>query len=148
MALKTRPDKRDVARVTGQVARFTEKLITTITLEITATLIEVTPVKTGWARVNWVPRIGTPFAGTAGSQAAADQGRINQGPQRAGIARMTNYRLKQGNIFIVNNVPYIGRLNDGSSSQAPAAFVQTAIFTGLQAALVKAPSLVPRGRGR
>ena len=52
--------------------------------------------------------------------------------QGAGISRIaTGYSLRQGNVNITNNVPYIRRLNEGSSSQAPAAFVQSAIARAL-----------------
>lgn len=35
-------------------------------------------------------------------------------------------------IYIVNNVPYIGLLNAGSSRQAPAGFVEVAILRGMR----------------
>ena len=47
--------------------------------------------------------------------------------QTAGITALASYRLEGGNIFISNNVPYILALNDGTSRQSPAGFVQNAI---------------------
>lgn len=107
---------------------FTTRLVQRIVLDVTANLIEDTPVDTGWARANWVPSIGDPFTGTAGSAQEARAGVIDRSPQEQGIAQVAlGYTLSQGNITISNNVPYIRRLNEGSSSQAPAAFVQSAI---------------------
>ena len=107
---------RGLDRVAGRV-------IKKIVLDATANLIESTPVNTGWARANWVPSIGVPFEGTAG----ADDD-ISSHDQQDGIAKVvTGYSLGDGPVFITNNVPYIGALNDGSSSQAPSGFVQIAI---------------------
>ena len=48
--------------------------------------------------------------------------------QQQGIAEVaTQYTLDQGSVFVSNNVPYILKLNDGHSQQAPAGFIQTAI---------------------
>jgi len=40
-------------------------------------------------------------------------------------------------VHISNDAPYIGRLNAGSSSQAPAGFVQRAIADGIRAAKIE-----------
>ena len=48
--------------------------------------------------------------------------------QAVGRAQVLGYNdLDRGNAFITNNVPYIVRLNDGSSKQQPRGFVQRAI---------------------
>ena len=104
---------------TGATARKMKKL----TLDITADLIGETPVRFGWARANWVPSIGDPFAGPAGSPDDVDQS-----AQVQGIAEVAaTYRLSDGPIWITNFVPYSGRLNEGYSRQAPAGFVDDAI---------------------
>lgn len=111
---------------------FTERLVQRLALNVTALLIKDTPVDTGWARANWVPSIGTPRSRTAGSRAAAEDGRIDLGPQSSGqLAVAGGYRLGPA-IFISNNVPYINELNSGSSRQAPAAFVQSAILRAIR----------------
>ena len=118
-----------IRAIIRSLERVTERVITKISLDVTANLIETTPVDTGWARANWVPAIGQPF--TASLEDVKPQpgdislatSRQNQGT--ASVA--TGYRLSQGSVFVSNNVPYIVRLNEGSSSQAPAAFVQRAI---------------------
>jgi hypothetical protein len=40
-------------------------------------------------------------------------------------------------IFIFNNAPYIGRLNDGHSTQAPRMFVERAVAAGVRAGASK-----------
>lgn len=121
----------DVRIVVKSLDGFTEKLVRRLTLNVTANLIEDTPVDTGWARANWVPSIGVPRRQTAGTRAAAEDGRIDYGPQAAGLADVAGYKLGP-TIFVSNNVPYITRLNEGSSRQAPAAFVQAAILRAIR----------------
>ena len=110
---------------------FTQKLISRLTLNVTANLIEDTPIDTGWARANWVPSIGSPRRKTAGTRAAAENGKIDHAPQAAGSAAVAGYKLGPA-VFVSNNVPYISDLNDGSSRQAPAAFVQSAILRAIR----------------
>ncbi len=109
--------------------RLGEKVVSKITLDLTANLIEATPVDVGWARSNWVPAIGTPFItnlrGVEATSANAAAAKSRQDNATSVIA--TGYKLAMGNVFVSNNVPYIGRLNDGSSNQEPAGFVQRAI---------------------
>lgn len=120
---------RQIRAVIRGLERFAERVITKIVLDLTANLIETNPVDTGWSRANWVPSIGTPFladlSGIEPSVAGASAAGTKQQSALAGIA--SGYRLGMGSVFVSNNVPYIVRLNDGSSSQAPAGFVQQAI---------------------
>lgn len=107
---------------------FIEDVMKKVTVEVTANLIEDTPVDLGWARANWVPQIGEPR-----TEFVSSPNDITLGPQQRGIAEViTGYKLNRGSIYITNNVPYIGRLNEGSSQQAPVAFVQAAISRGLE----------------
>lgn len=109
-----------------------------IALDITANLVETTPVDTGWARANWVPTLDNPFDGNPDpeegptAREVAD-GRATQQEAIVGVKR--GYRLAKGVVYITNNVPYIRDLNDGSSKQAPAGFVQTAVQRAVQRAL-------------
>lgn len=86
-------------------------------LEVAAELTEHCPVDTGHARRNFVPSIGTPHDGEDDGAAQA------QG--QAEVA--TTYRVDMGDLYVTNNVPYIGALIMGSSSQAPAGFDLLAI---------------------
>jgi hypothetical protein len=110
------------------------KIAAKITLDITADLQRHTPVDTGWARANWVPEIGqrppeTEFAGDKPSpEEVSQQAAISERKK----SEIFSYRLNQGDIFISNNAPYIGKLNAGSSRQEPAGFVQRAIANALK----------------
>ncbi len=123
----------DRARIRALVVgleRVTERVVTKIALDVTANLVETTPVDIGWARVNWVPAIGSPLIvdlpGAARTPEGVASAIIEQASAVAALAT-GGYRLKQGSVFVSNNVSYITKLNEGSSQQQPAAFVQRAI---------------------
>lgn len=82
-------------------------------LETTAELVERCPVDTGHARANFIPAVGEPVTTESGPGADGSL-------QAAGIAQVAAWKLGDGPLSITNNVPYIGRLIGGSSSQAPA----------------------------
>ena len=110
--------------VVQDVERVTETIVKQLTVNLTAKLAERTPRDTGWAANNWVPSIGDPFVGLAGSRDA-----VTSSYQEAGIVTVASgYRLAMGPCWVSNNVPYIGPLNNGSSEKAPAGFVQTALL--------------------
>lgn len=109
------------------------KMMRDVATEVDDAVVSATPVDTGRARSNWVVQIGSAWTGTRlphvpglhGSTGPANvQASLNQG--RAVIA---GYRV--GNIHISNNLPYIGELNQGSSRQAPANYVQTAVLAAV-----------------
>jgi hypothetical protein len=114
---------KQVKKVVEILTEVSEKVVKKITLDVTANLIDTTPVDVGWARANWVPAIGQPVV-----QPVATPESVSTAAQQAGIVSVaTSYRLDRGNVFVSNNVRYITRLNEGSSKQAPAGFVQNAI---------------------
>lgn len=102
-----------------------ESKIKEIVFDIHANLVdpqEGTPRDTGWAANNWVPQIKSEYAGTAGSP-----GKVDSSAAENGLNKVATWKSGQGPINITNNVPYIGRLNAGSSKQAPAGFVERAV---------------------
>lgn len=112
-----------------ELENVTDDVIKKITLDFTANLIESTPVDTGWARANWVPAIGQPYAPVADNLNPTDSDvSATSGIQQQGLSVVaTGYTLDQGRVFVSNNVPYITRLNDGHSQQTPSGFIQRAI---------------------
>lgn len=127
------------------LSAFTGRVVSRLGVAAHAELVKApseggTPVDTGWARANWVPSIGTPFEGIAGSRESAEDGRVDQGPAQQGLARVAAaYRIRQGPVFVSNNVPYVPRLNDGHSRQAPSGFVQAAIERAVRAVVASPP---------
>lgn len=77
-----------------------------------------TPVDTGRARWNWHADLNTMSVRIV----EPNQG---QTPDEA-MTAVANYKLGE-TIYISNNLPYIKRLNEGYSQQAPAGFVQDSI---------------------
>jgi hypothetical protein len=85
-------------------------------------LVQRTPVDTGRARSNWLASLGNPKTeAVEATQAAQALGR------NSSIISKFNVLLNK-TVFIANNLPYITRLNEGSSNQAPAGFVDDAIM--------------------
>lgn len=96
-------------------------------------LIQNTPVDTSKALSNWVVSLGSksgavlaPFVpGSAGSSQGASQSQAV-----AAAVRILTTKTPGQSIWISNNLPYIRRLNDGYSKQAPAGFVERALLVG------------------
>jgi len=109
------------------------KVAVKIALDITKDLQKTTPVDTGWARANWVPGIGSRVQGTelAGNRPTPEEVSRQSAERESKQTELLSYSLDKGDIYISNNVPYIGRLNAGSSKQEPSGFVQRAIAKAL-----------------
>jgi hypothetical protein len=101
-------------------------------------LVEVTPVDTSKAESNWRIALGgtswgaTPIPayvlGSGGSSREASA----RAALAAGKAALKG-AVAGKPIAVINVVPYIERLNAGSSTQAPAGFVERAVLVGKQA---------------
>lgn len=113
------------------------KMVRKTVITVASAVALRTPVDTGRARANWRTQVGSALTAQAGAfpqgtkgstgaaaaaQATAEAVNAMQGPVKSGVP-----------VFISNNLPYIGRLNDGSSTQAPAGFIQSAIDAGIRA---------------
>ena len=100
----------------------------TIVLGIYRDVIIGTPVDTGRARGNWQLAIGAP---PAGESSTLDKGSVNNMSSQAGQSvtkadKILSMRSVGRSAFVANNLPYIGRLEEGHSSQAKG-FVETAM---------------------
>lgn len=82
-------------------------------------IVENTPVDTGHAVSNWILSKNKPFPDVVGSKTA-----VNHRKSLDSLSEIQNYKVKDGSIFLTNNVNYVPILNAGSSTQAPAGFVQ------------------------
>lgn len=128
---------RRIRNIGIRVEKNADAMVRRVALAIDATVVLATPVDTGRARSNWQVQVGSapagvrePFSsgehgstGAANAQAAIEQGKSAIAAYRSGKE-----------IHIANNLPYIGKLNEGHSAQAPAAFVERAVLVGVQAA--------------
>lgn len=108
----------DLTRFCQKADLDLKTVIRKITLEAFKRIISRTPVDTGMARGNWIVSAGAPvtFQVTAGDKSGS-----------ATLTAATNGTLSwscQGSLFMVNNLPYIGTLEYGSSTQAPGGMVR------------------------
>lgn len=108
-----------------------DKLVRKTALAVDATVVLATPVDTGRARGNWQVQLNHAPAGTVATLSPTGAEALAQGQQT--IAQYKGGTGQAKEVHITNNLPYIGRLNEGSSAQAPAGFVEAAINAGLQA---------------
>ena len=118
-----------------KIERNASTLVRRVALAADQAVVFGTPVDTGRARSNWIVAINSapeaviePYTpGEGGSTGARNaQAAIDQGSQV-----IAGYQSGD-EIHITNNLPYIQRLNDGYSDQAPANFVETAVALAAQ----------------
>ena len=115
-----------------------DAVIRKIAFDLGARVIMRTPVRTGRARGNWIMGIGSPVIRTReiedNKTPANEQGKGNSISKTNMLGAMMDYDPQsQQSIFITNSVPYIGKLEYGSSQQAPAGMVRITVaeFLGI-----------------
>ena len=113
-----------------KIARILEKRTTDLmrmaTIEFYRQITISTPVDTGRARAGWLITVNAP------STEIVPEGQYTYSAIPPDVPAVTiNDRY-----FITNNTPYIGKLNNGYSRQAPARFVELAAAR-IQAAISK-----------
>lgn len=113
--------------VAADLKDFIEMMMIVLARRTTGYLAITNPKDTGFSSVNWIPSIGQPHVGTAGTRQEAVLGRLDAQTQAASLAALRHYTLDMGQIYIANNVHYIGSLDAGSSQQQPAGWVALAI---------------------
>lgn len=113
------------------VVEATDALVRKVGLAADQAVVMSTPVDTGRARSNWIAQLGV------ASNDVIDA--YVEGKDRSTEAQNTQQALDHAEgvikgytggqeIHITNNLPYIERLNDGHSAQAPANFVEEALI--------------------
>ena len=127
--------------------RDLNQLVTDIVATVAGEVAKRTPVDTALARSNWITSLGRPATGILFPYKAYPS-RYSRGP-RGGVrkggkftervntnsvieqARVTMIRRRADeDVFLTNNVEYIGHLNAGRSPQAAAGFVQAGVAAG------------------
>jgi hypothetical protein len=131
-------------RLTERMARLSQTLeknsvrkMKTIALAVQEELVINTPIDVGTAESNWIGSIGAPYSGTVKALIPGSKGSTYVPTVGKSIAKFKAVvqKARTGDkIYLVNNVPYIGALNNGRSLQSPANFIQTAIERGKVAA--------------
>lgn len=111
-----------IEKAQGNVRSATAIEMAVLALAVDDAVVSATPVDTGRARGNWIPSINTPVE-------QADPNRLDPGGslgRQAMQAALASFKAGD-TVCLTNNIAYIGRLNDGSSRQAPAGFVDKAV---------------------
>lgn len=110
-----------------------DKIVREIALAVDRTLVLATPVDTGRARANWQATLGAPATGVIDGE-PGKRASVAQATAQAS-AVIAGYKGGPGAaIFLTNNLPYIVPLNNGSSKQQAAGFVERALDTVERAA--------------
>lgn len=118
VTLKLKGIDREFAKKDKEVTRFVNEAMRARGLQALAALKETTPVDTGRARNSWT------LTATSTEFRDAKTGNINSiSPTMLSPVS----EVKEEQLYITNGVNYIKRLNEGSSKQAPARFVERAI---------------------
>jgi hypothetical protein len=101
-----------------------DRVVIQLAGNIVQRVVLATPVDTGRARGGWLAGVGSAPSGQ-GTKDASGGSTISRA--KSGMSSRTGDQT----IYISNNVVYIGRLNAGSSAQAPSNFVAQAVKAGL-----------------
>lgn len=123
-------------KAANNVAANADRLVRRCALATDASVVIATPVDTGRARSNWQVELGQAATGVLDPIDKSGQGAIS-----AGTKVIQGYK-SGSSVNITNNLPYIERLNDGWSAQAPAGFVEKAVQVGINAIAAEAANIV------
>lgn len=104
---------------------FQEKVLKDFGKNLLENIVISTPVDTGRARANWSISIDEPNSATTDE---TDWG-LNLFEEAKKIENLVE---NDRNIYLSNNLPYINRLNDGWSAQAPKEFVEIATLQAVK----------------
>jgi len=130
-----------ISEISGNLSAFNKKLKEIVDKEIqnkSEVLIDKTqdlffdickgtPIKTGHARKNWFMKVDEPDSKIISKEENEDISRsqaIREAEKDNEKAADIKFNIKENDsIYIYNNVPYIRKLEDGSSKQAPSGMV-------------------------
>lgn len=108
----------DLSRFAKKFDADIKMVIRKISFEAFKRIVLRTPVDTGRARANWGVKVGSPTT------------YVIEGEDKSGSATLaaasdgTMAWDCTGSIFLTNNIPYVGQLEFGSSTQAPQGMVR------------------------
>lgn len=111
--------------IVNRVNRRIDTVIRKSTIELFGQVIKMTPVDTGRAKGNWQCSVNSPIT----SEIERDDGSKSQSLSSSkAYSDVVSTVPRAGNVvWLSNNVPYIRKLEYGSSNQAPGGMVRIAI---------------------
>lgn len=114
-----------------ELGQSVDRVVRTAALVVDQVVVLSTPVDTGRARSNWLVSVGVPRGGVIEPYAPGNKLGLGENKNAQGALdqarRAVAVRPEGIPVFIVNNVDYMGLLNNGSSRQAPANFVEIGV---------------------
>lgn len=126
----------DITELGRQFEQGIVRTMQNIASNVLTEVVARTPIDVGDAKSNWQVGVNGAPTGVVPAYAPGTHGstfseNITQTllTGRTAIARAVSHTDR---INIVNNLPYIRKLNDGSSLQAPAGFVEDAVVIGIR----------------
>ena len=127
---------RNIRRRGSQIENSGVRIVKRASKRALESLVRNTPVDKGVARSNWRVGIGAPTRSVISAYSPGRHLGIGENANAsaaiaAGNARINSVKNSGGSlgtaVYISNATPYIEKLNNGYSGQAPAGFVQTAV---------------------
>lgn len=115
---------RRIRALGARVEDNSNEVVRRTALAINQAVVLATPVDTGRARANWQVGIGEPVEETTTETDPSGGATVSRNNQVIGQSTPGQ------DIHLSNNLDYIEALNNGSSSQAPAGFVEEAVAAG------------------
>jgi hypothetical protein len=127
--------ERRIQSIGVRVAEGGDRVVRQAFLAIDQAVVTSTPVDKGTARSNWLPGFDDPIDGEREAFVPGDKGSTAAANTQAALdeAKGVADRYDGGthrSLHLTNNLPYIGELNRGTSTQAPELFVETAVAEG------------------
>ena len=120
----------DIAKFAQKTGQKLDRAIVSACYQVSEAIVMGTPVDTGRARGNWIPTVNNPSS----AQLTTDDKTGAMALSKIGAVTMA----APGSVYyLVNNLPYIQRLEYGWSKQAPVGMVRINV-KNFQAAIRKA----------
>lgn len=124
--------------IAQQIDDDINKAVRKVALAVHKQVVTATPIDVGTARSNWQMTLDAPVSGTIPAYVPGKSGSTAGANVAAtlaqGMAAVAGRQSGQ-DVFIANNLPYIGVLNEGEhSTQAAENFVETAVMAGIKEA--------------
>jgi len=109
----------DLGKFTDKVEEATTKVLRGSSLEVLSSVIRRTPVKTGRLRGNWQTSLNSMASGEVDDRESAALSRAKSETSKMKISDA---------IYMMNNLPYAQKIEDGSSAQAPSGMIRSTIL--------------------
>lgn len=122
----------DLKRLAKTIPVNVQRNLAQTVLVIDQALVTSTPVDTGRARSNWIVGAG-PSTEAIDAYVKGAKGSTGAANTEAALKQAQDFldSTSLSTIYISNNLSYIQFLNEGSSAQAPAGFIEAAVQAGI-----------------